>query len=407
MQNLYKNEQLEFELIQVLMSRPELYAEFPLQEKFFSNPFYKKIAGFAIDKIQSTGHCSLVDLLELKDEISVSAFFKPFTFLGVETTFGYLSACQKLLDFYAQKELILLLGRDATPEEVKEKAEELIEEIQKTDIQDSSEVIRDYETYYLDLQERKRQSKAIGIETYWPKFNSQVGLTYQNFMIIGARPSVGKTAFAINLALEIINSGQKVLFVSCEMGKDEILSRFIALNSKIKISDLRFGKVNLDQHKAQFEKYKGTLKFAFKTQSSHEIIAAAEKINNLDVVIVDYLQLLNDSYRKGETENNRISRISRSLKSLSMKKKCAVIALAQLNRGSEKENREPRLSDLRDSGSIEQDADIVGLLHRKDRKDPETLLRIAKNRNGKIGDLWFDFNSEIGEFKETENIYLN
>jgi replicative DNA helicase len=139
--------------------------------------------------------------------------------------------------------------------------------------------------------------------------------------------------------------------------------------------------------------------------TSAHIVSSAQKLQDLDVVVVDYLQLLGDDLKKGETENNRISRISRNLKKLAISKNCAVVALAQLNRLSEKDKRVPILSDIRDSGSIEQDADSVILLHRESREDVEMSARVAKNRNGETGELSYIFDLKIGDLRETDSIY--
>jgi replicative DNA helicase len=317
-----------------------------------------------------------------------------------------LKGCQELVQEHAKRELQKLLGSEAMPEEIKERAEELIKEASQKSHTTLSEALGDYSKNYQKIKDRKLLGFGIGIQTGWPKFNSLVGLRHQDVLVVGARPSIGKTAFGINLAMEVAASGQKVLFVSAEMGAQALLDRFLALATKTNISNFRYANTRLDNVIGQLGSIGGNLNFMFGTDlTSAHIVSSAQKLQDLDVVVVDYLQLLGDDLKKGETENNRISRISRNLKKLAISKNCAVVALAQLNRLSEKDKRVPILSDIRDSGSIEQDADSVILLHRESREDVEMSARVAKNRNGETGELSYIFDLKIGDLRETDSIY--
>jgi len=398
--------QTETEVLKTLLANPSRFYSFQLKPKFFTDQENQKVMALIDFKMQEKGSFGITDLIEIQDQISISNFFAGSDVLEVNVLSNYVTACESIVKNYVQIETEKLLGNKATPEEIKEKIESLMLEGKKKNYVNLDSALAQYSDNYAKIQDRKKDGMGIGILTCWPKFNAKVGLRHQDFLVVGARPSIGKTAFGINLALESVFNDQTVLFVSCEMGVQTLLDRFLALASKINISQFRYANVVLGQFKPQLEAFKDKLHFMFEQKiTSVDIMTAASSMPKLDLVIVDYLQLLSDEMRKGETENNRIARISSNLKQLGVKKNCAVVALAQLNRGNEKEKREPRLSDLRDSGSIEQDADTVILLHRDERDSFETLARVAKNRNGEIGDLAFNFNLKTGEFVESNPIF--
>lgn len=406
MKNQYAIEQVETEVLESLISNPKRYFDFMLKPNFFIKPVNRKVMELFETKIQSTGTFAVVDLVELGDQISMASFFSRDVFLEMELLPNYLKGCQEIVQEHAKRELQKLLGSEAMPEEIKERAEELIKEASQKSHTTLSEALGDYAKNYQKIKDRKLLGFGIGIQTGWPKFNSLVGLRHQDVLVVGARPSIGKTAFGINLAMEVAASGQKVLFVSAEMGSQALLDRFLALATKTNISNFRYANTRLDNVVDQLGSIGGNLNFMFGTDlTSAHIVSSAQKLQDLDMVVVDYLQLLGDDLKKGETENNRISRISRNLKKLAISKNCAVVALAQLNRLSEKDKRMPILSDIRDSGSIEQDADSVILLHRESREDVEMSARVAKNRNGETGELSYIFDLKIGDLRETDSIY--
>ena len=142
--------------------------------------------------------------------------------------------------------------------------------------------------------------------------------------------------------------------------------------------------------------------------SLQEIKAKARRIKNLGLIVVDYLQLMSGSGRRSENRVNEISEITRSFKVMAKELNVPIILLSQLSRGTEKEKRRPMLSDLRDSGSIEQDADIVMFLHRESTDEEreaamqEILLLVAKNRHGEIRNIHLNFEGDITRFTTVE-----
>jgi replicative DNA helicase len=216
--------------------------------------------------------------------------------------------------------------------------------------------------------------------------------------ILAARPSMGKTALSLNIALHaVMREKKKVAYFSVEMGKESVMTRMLASSAKIRLSDLRIGKID-DQAWPRLINTAATLSetglFIDDTSgiSPFEIRAKARRMKakyGLDMIMIDYLQLMGLK-QKIESREREVSEISKLLKSVAKELQVPVIALAQLNRGVEgRADRRPMLSDLRESGSIEQDADVIMMIYRQDyydRDNPEIKgvaeIIIAKQRNG-------------------------
>lgn len=254
--------------------------------------------------------------------------------------------------------------------------------------------------------------------------NITSGFQKGELIIIAARPSMGKTALALNIALKIaIDSGKSVGFFSIEMSKIQIMMRLIALETKINISALRTGKPHLNQKEwNDLELAANKLKKAnlFIDDSASlsiiEMKTRARRLKNergLDIVFVDYLQLIKasrDLVRRNDSRAQEVAVITASLKEMSKELEIPVVALAQLNRapeqrGSRKEGgMKYQLSDLKESGAIEQDADVVIFLHREEQNNKDTErkgeadLNIAKQRNGPTGNIVLAFIDKCTKF---------
>jgi len=233
------------------------------------------------------------------------------------------------------------------------------------------------------------------------------GLKKGDLVLVGARPSVGKTSFTLTLALNAALAGSKVMFISAEMRPRDIVDRMLAFYTGKPLTEITRG-----MHKERVEEaYERFAKINFKIVdaprfTSRDVIGIATRekyVNGLDLVVVDYLQYLADSAGK-QSEAVRVGRISRNLKSLAGSLDIPVVSPSQLNRQSEhrigSSKGVPSLEDLRDSGSLEQDADVVMLLHRKDDEPGKAFLRIAKNRKGETGAMKLDFDMRTTKFSE-------
>lgn len=246
---------------------------------------------------------------------------------------------------------------------------------------------------------KDRAGDLTGLDTKFDELNRYTnGLQPSELMIIAARPSMGKSAFALNIATNVAKMKDRpyVAFFSLEMGSDQLVGRMLSAESKVHSTKIRTGhldrmewrQLNLAQETLSklnvlFDDA-GTVKVTDLRQKCRKL--AQEK--RLDLVIIDYLQLLSGS-RNDVNRVNEVSEISRTLKEMARELKIPVIALSQLSRNVERRDSQiPVMADLRDSGSIEQDADIVVFLYREEyyKKDTpnqnEVDVIIAKNRQG-------------------------
>ncbi|MEI7799124.1 MAG: replicative DNA helicase [Opitutaceae bacterium] len=247
------------------------------------------------------------------------------------------------------------------------------------------------------------------------------GFQRQEMIIIAARPSMGKTSFALNIAeaaaLPKPGKGDPVptLIFSLEMSSSQLALRMLCARSRVNMKLLRDGLVGRDGREVNAlgqaaEEFKKTPILVDDSSSLTimEMRAKARRIyarKKLGLIIVDYLQLINGTDPRAPREQ-QVAEVSRGLKAMAKELDLPVIVLSQLNRSSEKDNRTPRLSDLRESGSIEQDADVVIMLSRPKDADEKFQtaanavdLIVAKQRNGPVGDLKLTFLQEITRFE--------
>ena len=244
-------------------------------------------------------------------------------------------------------------------------------------------------------------------------------LERSNLGVIGARPGVGKSAYALNLAKNFCLQGMSVLFVSLEMSSKEVINRMIANISGVKHDDIqRKREMNAQEMKAIEDATKKVEEFNLSIYDRGSLTAdhlynMSKKLNRqgkLDVLIVDYLQLMDGGKRSNGNDVQDISYISRKLKQLAQELYIPVIALSQLSRAGVQPSgkvREPQLSDLRQSGSIEQDANFVLMLHSEDVDDkfPDKkfiTMFIRKNRSGSLGQIKMQYYGDNVHFEEMQ-----
>lgn len=251
-----------------------------------------------------------------------------------------------------------------------------------------------------DIDERANKHCLSGLQTGASDIDEITGgLEPGQLVIVAARPSVGKTAFGLNIANYVVQQGETVAFFSLEMSNEELSRRAIALRSGVSVTDQRSGSLDDDQWKrvmACQDKSEGQRLFfidkpAIVVPYARAVARKIKRQHGLGLIVVDYLGLM-----KGEGQNRtqEIGSLSRGLKALAKELRVPIIALAQLNRAVEnRTDKRPLLSDLRDSGEIEQDADIVIMLHREEHHTSDALWKglaevmVRKNRNGPLGDF--------------------
>ena len=251
-----------------------------------------------------------------------------------------------------------------------------------------------------------------GIETGYRQFDELTGgLLPGQMIVVAGRPSMGKSSWAFNVAVRLSEQGKGTLMFSPEMAGHELAKRYLSLKTGVPMQKIQAGNVS-GEDTAELKRHHAELIdlpiyiYDQSYLSATEILSAVryeKSRNNIDLVIIDYLQLLDDPKAKSTIE--RITNISRQLKCAARATDLPFMVVSQLNRkADDRDDHRPRLSDLRESGAIEQDADIVCLIYRddyynkKDHPDNKVELRIAKNRSGPCGMadlLWFPESMKI------------
>ncbi|CAN5451344.1 replicative DNA helicase [soil metagenome] len=272
-----------------------------------------------------------------------------------------------------------------------------------------------------ELHARGNASEVTGVPTGFTDLDSKTaGLQAGDLVIIAGRPSMGKTAFSLNIGEHVaIEQGMPVAVFSMEMGGVQLAMRMLCSVARLNQSRVRLGRVADDEWPrliAAVGKMKEAPLYIDETPalSSMELRSRARRLarqyGKLGLIIVDYLQLMSGSNSSGENRATEISEISRGLKALAKELQCPVIALSQLNRSVEQRtDKHPVMADLRESGAIEQDADIILAIYRDEVYNPDTQdkgvaeIDILKQRNGPIGRVRTTF---IGEYTRFEN-YAN
>ncbi|MBI9111346.1 replicative DNA helicase [Maridesulfovibrio ferrireducens] len=286
-----------------------------------------------------------------------------------------------------------------------------------TTIKSSKELIKEV---FKELEIRVEQKSLVtGIPTTYTKFDEMTaGLQNSELVIIAGRPSMGKTAFALNVAMRAaLHSGVPTAVFSLEMAMGQLMTRMLACHGKVDLSRLRTGQLDDEDWAKLYEAAQDLTEAPIfiddtPSLSTMELRARCRRLksqHNLGLVMVDYLQLMRSSARTDSREQE-ISDISRSLKALAKELKIPVLALSQLNRKvEERTDKRPMMSDLRESGAIEQDADIILFLYREDfynKKEDKPInnkaeVIIGKQRNGPTGIVELAF---FGNYTAFENL---
>lgn len=262
-----------------------------------------------------------------------------------------------------------------------------------------------------------------GIPTGFPELDAITsGFQKSDLIILAARPSVGKTAFSLDIARRAaVNHNVPVCIFSLEMSSQQLVDRMLASQAQVDAWKLRTGKLSRDEDFKSLADALDKLRTApiyIDDQPGTNIIrmrSVARKLKsekNLGLLIVDYLQLmLPTNNRNSDNMVQQVTEISRSLKNLARELDIPVLALSQLNRAVETRGGRPKLSDLRDSGSIEQDADIVMFIHRENNeeggKKQETEILIEKHRNGMTGKIDLFFNDKKATFQSIDKSHMS
>lgn len=271
-----------------------------------------------------------------------------------------------------------------------------------------------------------KTGKVTGIETGYTDLDAILGgLQNSDLIIVAARPSVGKTAFALNIAQNVATRVQEpVAIFSLEMSAEQLVTRMVSAEGILEASKLRIGDMGAEDwtKMANAAGVLGGTNIVIDDSPGitvHDIRSKCRRLKKqegLGLIVIDYLQLI-ASVSKGRGAENRqqeVSEISRTLKHLAREMDVPIIALSQLSRGVEqRQDKRPMMSDLRESGSIEQDADIVAFLYRDDYYDKESEKKniieiiIAKQRNGPVGTVELVFLKQFNKFVNYDRVHMD
>lgn len=367
----------------------------------------------------------LTYLNRLSDEAIVSSNAKYYAATVLDKS--------KMRQLIKEAELIKesAFSNEMPPEDILDNAEQRIMEIahssQKKNYVDINEILVENIKRIQELERNK--GKLSGIETGFKKIDELLGgLQRTDLIILAARPGAGKTAFALNIAEHAAKVGNKVMVFSLEMSDVQLGERMLAMSANVPMEAIRNGTLSQEEWNsisdAQDEFDKKCLCIDESTgitpvEMKNKCRRFKAEKGGLDLVVIDYLQLMSMGGYRIEQREREIGAITRAVKIMAKELDCAVILLSQLNRGPEsRAGHKPQLSDLRDSGSIEQDADIVIFLKRDDyyedddspaNTDSNTGLTcqviVAKHRNGATGSINLAWVPKYTKFGNLENTF--
>ncbi|TPE58064.1 replicative DNA helicase [[Mycoplasma] falconis] len=448
----------EASLLGLLMSESEAYLQIGdiLDARMFHFPVHRTLYKAIADLSQDSKQFDSALLINYLSNNKLIDTIKMYDMQGVDyishliENAGFLSEIEKyaknVIDQYKTDELIKLLNNNLSTIQNKSFiVKDLINNLQLDLLNlDISEVNTSFtkigqtaQNLYYSIINNERNEIGVGLQFGFPPLDELLlGVNPGDLILLGARPAMGKTAFALNIANNVAKDGKTVLFFSLEMSNMQLVQRLMAIDSMVPISGLRKKELTKEEatriywtadHMKDWDMYlndKATLSISDITTLSKRL-ASNKKI---DLVIIDYLQLISDSSkRSAESRSLELGRISRGLKQLARELHCPVLALAQLSRSVEKrEDKTPMMSDLRESGNMENDADAILMLHRNDyynkKKTYEgsnnadtnnksgynneidhdqpslTSVIVAKNRHGSTGTVQLLFDAKCNRF---------
>ncbi len=458
-ETLPNNIEAEQSVIGSILFNNEIFDEINMiiNNKNFFDPMHQKIF-LAIEKLIYSGMLaspiSLKNYFENeKDDLNIPDYLVKITKFSTSSRQA-IEYSKLIYDLYVKRELIKI-------------SENVIDTAKLNDLdQDGQRIIENFEKSLFDLAEKgsisssiikfdqamkmtmemasnayKNEEGIVGVPTGLTDLDDRLGgLHKSDLIIIAGRPSMGKTALATNIAfhaakkIQTDNKNSSVAFFSLEMSSEQLSTRILAEQSRIKSNDIRRGKISEEEFDKFIETSKNISELPLYIDETPAISIAAlsnrarriKRLYGLDMVVVDYIQLMQASnYREGRVQE--ISEITQGLKALAKELSVPVVALSQLSRAVEqRDEKKPMLSDLRESGSIEQDADVVMFVYREayylERKEPRPAtvehaewqakmsevsnlaeIIIGKQRHGPTGNVMLEFEAMFTKFKDIQN----
>lgn len=384
-----------------------------LDENDFQDAKNKEIIK-AINKIKSKNE--EVSMLSIKAEINNSSY-DVMSYLATLIDYSYATsgdAVYKRLINMSQKRKMLNLLQEAI---IQTKEAEEIDIVSQKTIHSMNEIlnINEKEKTFLEqvVETTEKIEKNTTSKTDYSLYTGMIeldkilcGLHKEELTIIGARPGVGKTTFALQIAEHIAQNNVETAIVSLEMSEYQVIQKMLAKRTKVNSYKMRLGTLEAEElgeiGRASAELAELPIHLITKARTLQQIENIARKLSNrgkLGLLIIDYIQLIKNK-GKFNSREQEVADITRTLKLLSLELNIPIIGLCQLNRNATKQ--EPSLADLRESGAIEQDADNVIFLYKEDEQNGNIIditVKIAKQRAGEVGKIYMKFNKPNSEFK--------
>ncbi len=407
-----------------------------------ANDFYSPENKVIIQAIEDIYNHSVIDQVTLVDELTKNNKLEAAG--GIENIYSIVADVPSVANVEAYTNLIYnkslerklfnvvdnireaILKGDYEHEDLMIKSEQKFNEVVKNQSKEDLQRVDKLTEKIIDIIEenKERGGQVVGLDTGYPDLNFRTsGFKPGELIILAARPSVGKSTFALNICENVCRNKKHAVLFSLEMGYDQLIMRMLSTFSGLNLNNIVSGNLSDNDMALLFQaKHDIDNLPLYIDQSSasnlRDIKIKCQKLSRegkLDLIVIDYLQLLSS----GENKMNRVeevSKISRGLKEMARTFNVPVLALSQLSRDIEKrEDKTPNLADLRESGSIEQDADIVMFLHREEPKKEngeadtskriftnKTEVIIAKNRQGMTGDFKLLFKGNNSVFETIE-----
>ena len=457
-----KNIEAEQTILGSILANNEIFDEITdqLDESYFFDPIHQKIYKIIANLISKgllANPVTIKNFFNSKEElIEIGGIDYLVKLTKVSTTKNQIKYYSQLLsDLYIRRQLINI--SEETLEESKNKDLEIsgtniLENTERKlfEIAERGEFQRSFVTFKDALKETidmataayKNDQGIVGVPSGLTDLDDRLGgLHKQDLLIIAGRPSMGKTALATNIAfnasLNIKKNNLKtsVAFFSLEMSSEQLSTRILSEQSRIKSNDIRRGKINQDDFERFIEASKNLEMLPLHIDDTPSITISAlsnrarrlKRKEGLDLIVIDYIQLMKSSGYRNESRVLEIAEITQGLKALAKELDVPVLALSQLSRQVEqREDKKPQLSDLRESGSIEQDADVVMFVFREqyylEKQEPkpgtaehvewqekmsqihnEAEILIGKQRHGPTGVIKLEFESAYTKFKDATN----
>jgi len=457
-----KNIEAEQTVLGSILANNEIFDEITdqLDESYFFDPIHKKIYKIISNLISKgllANPVTIKNFFNSKEElVEIGGIDYLLKLTKVSTTKNQIKYYSQLLsDLYIRRQLINI--SEETLEESKNKdldisGTNILENTERKlfEIAERGEFQRSFVTFKDALKETidmataayKNDQGIVGVPSGLTDLDDRLGgLHKQDLIIIAGRPSMGKTALATNIAfnasLNIKKNNLKtsVAFFSLEMSSEQLSTRILAEQSRVKSNDIRRGKINQDDFERFIEASKNLEMLPLHIDDTPAITISAlsnrarrlKRKEGLDLIVIDYIQLMKSSGYRNEGRVLEIAEITQGLKALAKELDVPVLALSQLSRQVEqREDKKPQLSDLRESGSIEQDADVVMFVFREqyylEKQEPklgtaehvewqermsqihnQAEIIIGKQRHGPTGVIKLEFESAFTKFKDATN----